>query len=85
MRRYLPELVALPMLPLLIAQGKCTRRITPRLPEAGGAAEGIAGAGDPGQPLSLLTIGESPVDRAQSECDYLLQRMILGINGGRIW
>lgn len=41
MRRYLPELVALPMLPLLIVQGKRTRSITPQLPEAGGAAEGF--------------------------------------------
>ncbi|MGB6055948.1 MAG: SGNH/GDSL hydrolase family protein, partial [Burkholderiaceae bacterium] len=36
MRRYLPELIALPLLPLLVAQGRRTRRVTPRLPEAGG-------------------------------------------------
>lgn len=61
MRRYLPELVALPILPFLIAQGKRTRRITPRLPEAGGPSEGIAGAAIQARPLSLLTLGESPV------------------------
>lgn len=59
MRRFLPELVALPLLPLLIAQGNSTRRVTPRLPEASGPCEGIAGAG--GMPLSLLAVGESPV------------------------
>lgn len=59
MRRFLPELIALPLLPFLIAQGNYTRRVTPRLPEAGGPCAGIAGAG--GRPLSLLTVGESPV------------------------
>ncbi|HYD95102.1 MAG TPA: SGNH/GDSL hydrolase family protein [Noviherbaspirillum sp.] len=61
MRRYLPELVALPMLPFLVAQGKYTRRVTPRLPEAGGPFEGTAGRAHPGAPLSLLAVGESPV------------------------
>ncbi|HYD61799.1 MAG TPA: SGNH/GDSL hydrolase family protein [Noviherbaspirillum sp.] len=61
MRRFLPELAALPMLPFLIAQGKHTRRVTPRLPEASGPVEGVAGASQPGAPLSLLTVGESPV------------------------
>ncbi|HZW22947.1 SGNH/GDSL hydrolase family protein [Noviherbaspirillum sp.] len=61
MRRYLPELVAFPMLPLLIAQGKYTRRVTPRLPEAGGPLEGLCGGAYAGTPLSLLTVGESPV------------------------
>lgn len=60
LRRYLPELIALPLLPVLIAQGHRTRRITPRLPEAGGPCAGIAGT-DTGEPLSLLTVGESPV------------------------
>lgn len=59
MRRYLPELVALPLLPFLIAQGKRTRRITPRLPEAGGPCIGVTSAA--GTPLWLLTVGESPV------------------------
>jgi lysophospholipase L1-like esterase len=61
MRRFLPELVALPLLPLLIAQGRHTRRVTPRLPEAGGPVAGLAAAEHGGPPLSLLTVGESPV------------------------
>ncbi len=61
MRRYLPELIALPLLPFLIAQGRHTRRVTPRLPEAGGPCEGRAGGAHGGAPLSLLTVGESPV------------------------
>ncbi len=61
MRRFLPELIALPMLPFLIAQGRHTRRVTPRLPEADGPVEGVAGTTQSGQPLSLLTVGESPV------------------------
>lgn len=61
MRRFLPELVAFPLLPFLVAQGRRTRRITPRLPEAGGPSAGLAGAHYPEQPLSILTLGESPV------------------------
>ena len=63
MRRWLPELLALPLLPWLLAQGKRTRRITPRLPEADGAREGLctpADVGDAG-PVVLIAIGESPV------------------------
>jgi lysophospholipase L1-like esterase len=64
MRHLLPELIALPLLPFLIAQGRHTRRVTPRLPEADGPTHGIAGDGHHGHdgpPLSLLTVGESPV------------------------
>jgi len=61
MRRYLPELVALPMLPFLILQGKRTRRLTPRLPEAAGPAHGIAGSQFQAPPLRLLGVGESPI------------------------
>ncbi|HYD78893.1 MAG TPA: SGNH/GDSL hydrolase family protein [Paucimonas sp.] len=61
MRHLLPELVALPLYPLLLAQGRRTRRITPRLPEAVAPYDGIAGAQHAGAPLSLLTVGESPV------------------------
>lgn len=61
MRRFLPELIALPLLPFLVAQGRHTRRVTPRLPEAIGPASGIAGERHDGAPLSLLTVGESPV------------------------
>jgi lysophospholipase L1-like esterase len=61
MRRYLPELVALPMLPFLILQGKRTRRLTPRLPEAAGPTHGLAGSQFSGLPLRLLGVGESPI------------------------
>ncbi len=62
-RRWLPELAALPLLPLLAAQGRRVRRITPRLPEAAGPDRGLCGpewrhAGDG---LRLLAVGESPV------------------------
>lgn len=61
MRHLLPELIALPLLPFLIAQGKRTRRITPRLPEAAGSCVGEAGTHHGKPPLSLLALGESPV------------------------
>lgn len=61
MRRFLPELVALPLLPFLLAQGRHTRKVTPRLPEAGGPTAGVAGHGQSGAQLSLLTVGESPI------------------------
>lgn len=61
MRRYLPELIALPLLPFLVAQGRYTRRVTPRLPEAAGPATGVAGGSHRGEALSLLAVGESPV------------------------
>ncbi|HZW13652.1 MAG TPA: SGNH/GDSL hydrolase family protein [Noviherbaspirillum sp.] len=61
MRRYLPELIALPLLPFLIAQGKYARRVTPRLPEAAGPTTGVAGERHRSAALSLLTVGESPV------------------------
>lgn len=61
MHRFLPELAALPLLPFLIAQGRHTRRVTPRLPEAGGPVAGVAGTAYAGSPLSLLALGESPV------------------------
>jgi len=61
MRRFLPELIALPLLPLLIAQGRRTRRITPRLPEAAHPSFGLAGSTFGSSPLALLALGESPV------------------------
>lgn len=61
MRSWLPELVALPLLPLLLAQGRRIRRLTPRLPEAAGPNEGIAGGMLDGAAFSLLAVGESPV------------------------
>ncbi len=42
--------------PLLLAQGYWTRRRTPRLPEAEGPREGVAGEGEP---LRLLIVGDS--------------------------
>ncbi|MFL9880028.1 SGNH/GDSL hydrolase family protein [Herbaspirillum rhizosphaerae] len=65
MRRWLPEIFALPLLPWLLAQGKRTRRITPRMPEAAGERHGICVPAQPvspeATPYSLLAIGESPV------------------------
>ena len=61
MRRWLPELMALPLLPLLTVQGRRVRRLTPRLPEAAGPDCGICGAHHAGMALRLLAVGESPV------------------------
>lgn len=61
MRRFYPELIALPLLPLLMLQGKHTRRVTPRLPEAGGPSSGIVGVTHRGTVFNLLALGESPV------------------------
>lgn len=61
MRNLLPEMIALPLLPLLLVQGRLTRARTPRLPEAPGARWGVAGAAAGGAPLRVLCVGESPV------------------------
>jgi lysophospholipase L1-like esterase len=61
MQKYLPELVALPLLPFLLLQGRRTRRITPRLPEAAGPNHGIAGGTGSDHMLRVLAVGESPV------------------------
>jgi lysophospholipase L1-like esterase len=59
MRNLVPEIFALPLLPVLIWQGRRTRARTPRMPEASGARNGFQpGAGEP---LVLLAVGESPV------------------------
>jgi len=50
-----PVVTAL-LAPVLIAQGFYTRIVTPKLPEAEGAREGLAGTGDP---LKLLILGDS--------------------------
>lgn len=55
------NLLALPLLPLLIGQGRHTRRTTPRLPEAQGARSGLIHPPREGRRLRLLAIGESPV------------------------
>lgn len=59
-REFLPELVALPLLPVLILQGRRTRRSVPRLPEPTDKPSGQIPGGD-GEPVKLLVIGESPV------------------------
>lgn len=61
LKSNLPEIVAAPLLPLLIAQGRRVRRLTPRLPEAAGPCTGEIAAVDGRRPLRLLTVGESPV------------------------
>ena len=62
MKRYLPELMALSLYPLLAWQGKRTRKLTPRLPEADGPNFGICRPGLLTPRLfRLLSIGESPV------------------------
>lgn len=59
---YLPELLALPLLPLLKRQGSRTRAATERLPVPEGDAYGrvLFDASD-ATPLHVLAIGESPV------------------------
>ncbi|MET3217482.1 UNVERIFIED_ORG: hypothetical protein ABIC48_005266 [Burkholderia territorii] len=42
--------------PLLFAQGRYVRRVTPRLPEAAGPRDGVAGGGPP---LRVLAVGDS--------------------------
>ncbi len=59
MRNLLPEIIALPLLPVLIWQGRRTRARTPRLPEASGERNGVHPG--TGEPLVLLAVGESPV------------------------
>ncbi|MFZ6741670.1 SGNH/GDSL hydrolase family protein [Undibacterium sp. JH2W] len=59
---YLPELVAAPLYPLLAWQGRRTRAVTPRLPEASDLAYGVCvSASAPVDKLRVLGIGESPV------------------------
>lgn len=54
------NLLALPLLPWLLVQGRRTRQNTPRLPPAAGACSGLVGI-PTARPLRLLTVGESPV------------------------
>ncbi|SNS12655.1 Lysophospholipase L1 [Noviherbaspirillum humi] len=61
MRRWIPELAAVPLLPFLMLQGRTARRRIPRLPEADGPTEGIHGTQHGGQPLRLVGIGESTI------------------------
>ncbi|TAM12605.1 MAG: SGNH/GDSL hydrolase family protein [Nevskiaceae bacterium] len=50
------KLAAIAFAPLLLAQGRHVRRVTPRLPEAAGARHGTIGTG---KPLRLLIVGDS--------------------------
>jgi len=59
MNPMLGRAVALPLAPLLLWQGRRVRRETPKLPEAAGPREGLAGAERPGRPLRLLLLGDS--------------------------
>jgi len=64
MRRWLPELFALPLLPWLLFQGKRTRRVTPRMPEASGVRQGLVAPPQPdadAPPVRVFGIGESTV------------------------
>lgn len=61
MWNLLPELIALPLLPLLLVQGRRMRARTPRLPEAGGERHGVQAGHAGAAPLRLLSVGESPV------------------------
>jgi lysophospholipase L1-like esterase len=48
--------IAIPLAPLLLAQGLYVRRVTPRLPEAKGERKGTLGQGEP---LRLMILGDS--------------------------
>lgn len=61
MRNIFPEMLALPLLPLLMLQGRRTRARTPRLPEAPGARHSLLAGAASGAPLRVLGLGESPV------------------------
>lgn len=52
-KKYLNVLI---FAPIIVAQGKYVRKVTPKLPEASGARSGVAGQG---QTLKLLIIGDS--------------------------
>ncbi len=56
---YAPRVALLPLVPVLLLQGRYVRRVTPLLPEAAGPSTGVV----PGEglPLSLLVLGESTV------------------------
>jgi lysophospholipase L1-like esterase len=69
MRNWFPEIVAAVLFPILLWQGKRTRRYTPRLPEAPGQPSGVMTedgrsldvADDPELCVQVVGIGESPV------------------------
>lgn len=59
LRFFLGLLACIPLLPVLIIQGKRVRQSIPRLPEAGGARVGSIGEGSGA--IRLLTLGESTI------------------------
>jgi lysophospholipase L1-like esterase len=70
MRNILPEIAAALLFPLIIWQGKRTRRMTPRLPEAPGETTGVmtedgrslrTEEADLSLCMQVLGIGESPI------------------------
>lgn len=61
-----PVITAL-LAPVLITQGIYTRIVTPKLPEAEGAREGLAGTG---APLKLLILGDSAAAGVGVESQY---------------
>lgn len=69
MRNWFPEIAAAVLFPLILWQGRRTRRHTPRLPEAPGARSGVMTedgrsldtAEDPSLCVHIVGIGESPV------------------------
>jgi lysophospholipase L1-like esterase len=64
--------------PLLLAQGRYVRRVTPELPEPDGAREGTAGEGPA---LRLLVVGDSAAAGvgAPSQDDALTGRIVAGL------
>ena len=57
-------MTTLALAPLLVVQGWYVKRITPRLPEAEGARQGVTGQG---QRLRLLVVGDSAAAGVRSE------------------
>ena len=57
--RTLPPLRDLPLLPLLLLQGRRVRRMAPTIPEPTGPRAGTAGHPDHPAPLRLLVLGDS--------------------------
>ena len=61
MRGLLWWALAVPLAPLLLIQGRQTRRRALRLSPAAGEPRGLAGGALPGEPLRVLLVGESSV------------------------
>ena len=59
MNKHLALILTPPFLPILLAQGYWLKKRTPRLPDAAGPLEGTIGG--EGEPIRLITLGESTV------------------------